>query len=366
VWISARTDGLPGAGTQADPFNGSTQAKFDGIFLSYMKAGTTSIAFHIGPGTFSAKGAWGGGWAMLDGWHIIGAGKDQTTIYQSGGAVGFNRPIFSYRTGHENNQSVEDLTVDCAYFRLGSLYPNGNFAAVQLSGSSFIRNVRVLHNSSLLDESFALCIIGTANDSIPNNAFIENCEVLNSGARVSAMAIVNYASLNPVPIYAQGGRITNCYVDSTAHNGAGPPAGFDGCEIRGCTLSGTFTGIYADTFPGKNILIVNNTITAPNAGIYLNDIGLSGVTVTGNTITTPYVSIAFESVVTNSVISSNRIIDAGGGDHLGVVLDKSGVNRITVTDNVVDASSIFLNTAVNVSSHNNLTPSGQLWIPNTY
>src|SRR5207302_10812344 len=31
VWIAVRSDGLPGSGTQADPYNGSTPEKFDGL-----------------------------------------------------------------------------------------------------------------------------------------------------------------------------------------------------------------------------------------------------------------------------------------------------------------------------------------------
>jgi len=52
VYISARSDGQAGTGAAADPFNGSTQEKFDGV-LAKLGPGTT---IHVGAGTFHTKG----------------------------------------------------------------------------------------------------------------------------------------------------------------------------------------------------------------------------------------------------------------------------------------------------------------------
>jgi len=52
VYIAARTDGKQGTGTAADPFDGSTQQKFDGVLATLGPATT----IHIGAGRFHTKG----------------------------------------------------------------------------------------------------------------------------------------------------------------------------------------------------------------------------------------------------------------------------------------------------------------------
>ena len=58
LWISKRTDGIKGCGTISDPFNGSTQAMFDGIMqeMATEFAGQM-VAIHLGPGEFETKGS---------------------------------------------------------------------------------------------------------------------------------------------------------------------------------------------------------------------------------------------------------------------------------------------------------------------
>ena len=313
-------------------------------------------------------GCWGGGWGMLDGWHIVGAGKDLTTIYQSGGTAAYNNQVFANVDGRRTGMSVEDLTIDCAYFRLHGAFPRGTFAGVQLSGQSYIRNVRVQNWGGDSAEAFALCIV-SYGPPWPDGAFIDNCDVINCAWQHStALLIASYGSMGPpwadAVTYAHGGSITNCYVNG-ARGGAHPPEGFDGGQISGCTFVGCYYSIYSDTFPSKNVSITNNVMSGQFHGIYFNNNNFSDITISGNTINVPWDGIALDNVVTNSVISNNRIMNPGGGTPFGIGLNGVGVSGTIVSDNVVDASSIFLNTSVNVSCHNNLTPAGALWIPNT-
>jgi hypothetical protein len=57
VWVAARTDGVAGTGTQGDPFDGSTQAKFDGVMhalpmpvLGISRSETTATATALSHG----------------------------------------------------------------------------------------------------------------------------------------------------------------------------------------------------------------------------------------------------------------------------------------------------------------------------
>ena len=81
VWISIRSDGLAGSGTQADPYDGSTMTKFDNLMTNFQSA--SALAIHLGAGTFRTKV--GHTWYVKASWAIDGEGIDVTTV-QVGGA----------------------------------------------------------------------------------------------------------------------------------------------------------------------------------------------------------------------------------------------------------------------------------------
>src|SRR2546423_2684242 len=83
VWIAMRTDGVAGTGTESDPYDGSTQVKFDALMNSF--ASYTTIL--LGPGTVETRGysdvALNGGhptWQPKAGMKILGSGIDVTFL----------------------------------------------------------------------------------------------------------------------------------------------------------------------------------------------------------------------------------------------------------------------------------------------
>src|ERR1700720_962871 len=80
VYIAARTDGLEGAGTKIDPFDGSTSTKLDAMLRS-ISNGTT---VHFGPGTFESAGFADDsdniGFTIKPGCKYVGAGTDRTSF----------------------------------------------------------------------------------------------------------------------------------------------------------------------------------------------------------------------------------------------------------------------------------------------
>jgi hypothetical protein len=52
VWIAQRSDGIAGSGTQTDPYDGSTLAKFDAL----MSGMALNTCVHLGPGEFETAG----------------------------------------------------------------------------------------------------------------------------------------------------------------------------------------------------------------------------------------------------------------------------------------------------------------------
>ena len=109
VWIAAdpnRTNS--GNGTQENPYDGSTQPKFDALLNSL----PPSVVINLLPGTFSTLGSGVGGNVLKEGWIIKGAGTDLTTVFlvqqPPGGA---EVTFFGFQSGQLHRIEVRDLTL---------------------------------------------------------------------------------------------------------------------------------------------------------------------------------------------------------------------------------------------------------------
>jgi hypothetical protein len=123
VWIAQRSDGLKGSGTLNDPYDGSTQARFDSV-MSGLSANTR---VHLGPGTFVTNGYSDEvtpGWQIQAGMKIVGSGMDVTTLQianrQTGSTsarvVAVGHALTAGSPSHANLvdfAEVSDLTIDC-------------------------------------------------------------------------------------------------------------------------------------------------------------------------------------------------------------------------------------------------------------
>ncbi len=115
IWVSTRTDGLPGTGTQSDPFDLSSPAKFDAFFAAryaaYYRDSSSydAVVFHFLPGNYASNST---GIMAVSGWQLIGAGQDSTVLkfpsvsYASSAA---KRPADV--TGVNTNWGSTDITV---------------------------------------------------------------------------------------------------------------------------------------------------------------------------------------------------------------------------------------------------------------
>jgi hypothetical protein len=127
IWIAVPTDGKRGDGSQRNPFDGSTQAKFDRLMESF----GPSTVIHLGPGVFQTNIVTRK-WRPRSGWKVKGAGTDVTTIQAVGNlsvagyfvAFGLDAgPSFAARS---DNVTVSDLTVDCNWAGIGPSAPVAN------------------------------------------------------------------------------------------------------------------------------------------------------------------------------------------------------------------------------------------------
>jgi len=123
IYLAPRQDGLPGTGKENDPYDVSTQPKFDTLFRKlYLSQG--AYEFHFAPGTYLTLGGWGNygydNWVALSNWKFYGAGIDRTVLKLAGyrylkpedkipAAAGVIGQAPWGRRGIE----VKDLTIDC-------------------------------------------------------------------------------------------------------------------------------------------------------------------------------------------------------------------------------------------------------------
>src|SRR5258708_9277291 len=93
VWIAVRTDGVAGTGTQNDPYDGSTQGKFDAL-MNAMPVPITSITFS---GTTAIVTAINHGFAALS--SVLIAGVTNSSSYNGTFTIlntGFTLNTFQY------------------------------------------------------------------------------------------------------------------------------------------------------------------------------------------------------------------------------------------------------------------------------
>ena len=176
VWIALRTDGLKGSGTASDPYDGSTQARFDGAMLTIAaQFPGQKVAIHLGPGEFTTAGfaeSGGNAWEIKAGMKILGSGREVTILKRTTGSSS------GYVLGHSLTSAADyfevcDLTMDCNL----TTTPSGGATsgAVRVLGNH-VRIARVRAKNwgcSLTNGTCHVFAVITANP--PGIPFVANC-----------------------------------------------------------------------------------------------------------------------------------------------------------------------------------------------
>lgn len=369
VWIAIREDRKRGSGTAEDPFDGSTQAKFDALLHARSIANTTNITIHLGPGIFQTTGSktWAsGGFFVGPGWKIIGVGMYNTTVQLSAypSAAGANGTIVldTSNTLNAAGAEVRDLTVDCNWSNLGAA-SGTKISAVSLHGNDCkIQRVRAINaygNNAAGAESFPL-VVGnyTTGGNYQNvtGALIENCVVSNfQGDYGTALFI----TADPSSTATTSGRMVGNRVfgpgyisGKTGLQGIG--AAGNGIEAVGNVISGCSHGLNIDTGSIDNFYVHNNFFYSCSA--YGVHIGISlgrfphaqGVRIEDNyvqlTTDNPSTPIGIHvdgsrSSQTNFVIARNRITyvvtNSRNTAQNGIGVD--AVTGLLIEQNTIDA-----------------------------
>ena len=349
VWVSLRNDGLAGTGTQTDPFDGTTQSRFDAV----MAAIPPNSAIHLGPGTFRTAVA--RPWLVKPGWSITGGGMDVTIVQLAGNASAITSvSCFSSDPNiSTDNVTISDLTIDCNWPELSQtavIGSNGEsktaVAASYIFGSNnVIERVHFMNaygSWGNLNESFGIAFASPLNADATNN-IIRNCRADfphgNYGAPFALHGRVGHPINNSAILSNTATGINDGLTNGFSSGGANL-AYHQNCLVADNTFIDCFGIAYQDTGTLKNLTVRNNTAVRAWYGV--------GVTLMNSAWTADGVSIT-----NNNINIQNRCVGAAS---YGVVFG----GNVTVVTNVLVDGNVFTSDITGLGL-NDIQPVADLW-----
>ena len=361
-------------GSLANPFDGSTQAKFDSI-MSQLTT-NQNITIHLLPGTYRTSGAYPHPWLLDSGTRLVGAGTDVTIIKlqdnpPSGAAAVVSKPATI-------EVEVRDMTVDCNGSTSSSQYvANG---VVLWGERSVIRRVKVINTIGVHSETFPIYIQPLNSDSTSNpngiGSLISECEVS------SVLGSAVWTSCSAIGIDAGEGTIEKCRVILPILTPAGTTNtttfAYNCANVKNLRLIGNYSqggseGFYADTQNCTNLLIADNIFKNCWAGIYLGYHDYADDVLIRNNIIEPNPTLTNTWVYGVAVVpnlqshcltirgNTVRWPDGQSGGSQVRAFDVRNYTGAIINDNVFDSSmALYSLNCTNLSVFNNHDLSGNL------
>jgi hypothetical protein len=367
VWISAVPSISGGSGTASDPYDGSTQTKFDSLMVNLQW--TPNLTIHLGPGTFRSNVVMVNRWVVQSGLVIQGAGMNTTTCQMMGNVAGVRWDVQFFKTNPNvstDNVVIRDLTVDCNWSELSLTADTvtggekwGSVYAISLAGSNnLIERVRQINSYGSwanLSECFGIHLTSSNTADATGNT-IRYCR--------AELPRGNYGA--PFALHGGGGHFlvnTAFYGNYAAGlNNGGSLVGFtsggvNGADLKDCRIhDNTFVdclgAYYQDTGTSERIQILNNKVVRGWLGV-----GFSGaqaswtkqdVNIAGNSFNLQnrvpnYGSASYglrigESASTNFSIAGNyfSFVTSGQGYKQFLTIDLGGSTDTTISKNTAD------------------------------
>jgi hypothetical protein len=307
VWVAKRTDFVAGSGTQNDPYDGSTLAKFDKLMRDSVG---TYTCVHLGPGEFETAGYYEGiggvFWQAKTGMRIVGSGIDVTTLKLLSAASSQR----AYAVAHQLSSSTVD------FFEISDLTINCNWS-MQAGASVAAGAVRIMGNHSRVvrvkvknwgvksggPSGFVVAMLtGDPTNGVNGvtNCGIEECIVAVGDQAPSAPGFVNVlhvggpeGATSAVEAFGLGPYIRNCFVDCgqaapfTNDFRALSMAWCKGGVVEGNQVHNTkYGGPYQTLTGARDLAVRNNTYRNVYKGPYwsMSSQGVQRLVVEGNSI----------------------------------------------------------------------------------
>jgi hypothetical protein len=315
VYLSTRTDGISGDGTINNPYDASTESKFDALIPTLPQSSTIVLL----AGTYYTKYTT---WPNFC--SVIGSGINNTKIVNSTlPSQAVAGPGYSVISIIGDNVTVSNLTIDCNWQNIKALMRK-NGAVFLMGRNCMIDRIRAINFGGDLTNGFeAFPLFITSGENNPNpipsligdrGCIIQNCIVSDlqpgaDGATGYATFIGisgdRYGSPSITPKDSSGIIKNNICIGPAVEGSAFTNVGgfgivlgaiYDHLEVSGNTLLNLAQGIYGDTWINKNLYVKNNffrncersiglTFGAPNNKT-------SNIIISENTIQVPLLSIS--------------------------------------------------------------------------
>jgi hypothetical protein len=338
-----RTDGLPGIGTQLDPYNGSTPAKFDALMSNFRY--TPNLGIHlVGSGPFRTSA--GHNWFVRSGWVISGDGMYSTTIQMVGSAAGLHYDVDVFKSDPNlstDNVTIQNLTIDCNWAELSqtaSTGPGGEKSiktgGVILWGSNnLIDHVRCINSYGSFEqgmEEFTIMLVASRFTNATNDV-IQYCRV--ESPRGTHMAPFGLTGWNSTFIrFITNSKVIGCTAVGV-NNGLGSTFSHHvvGFASGGVNMSNV-----------KNVTIDSNTFIDCLGAAYIDCGYCDGLTVTNNTVIRGWDGVGIGNsglpdcrknilIRGNNINVQNRIIN---GNNNGILLNAvAPSSNVTIDNNTI-------------------------------
>jgi hypothetical protein len=369
-WVSALPNSNPTpTGTIADPYDGSTQPKFDSV----MNGISANSTIHLLGGTYYTKGEWG--FSVKTGQKILGSGMDITTVVLTNtgtSTIFYNAGGGAWGTGIE----ISDLTCDA---NAQNLAPSNTYAAIWIQGpGTKIRRVKAkgLAHGTIPPTSEVFGITCTAPDGVnAEEVVVEDCVVMPpvSGSVCSSIAVWagsnSYVSARFSGNWIYGTNTTSVDAFNLCHS-------YNSLVTGNHIINATW-GIYSDSGGNTNLTVVDNSFRNVNLGVALLSTAHQHLYFAGNTFELAQVTnswtAAFWGAFINEKIIGNTIKAYGtAGTSCYAFLSDSTTNVI-IADNSIDNKFLwyFLG-CTNATLHDNvdlfgnfISPTNQIELPNS-
>lgn len=274
-WLAPGGESASGTGTAADPWKTPKPEDFDRR-LREIPANST---IHFAGGVFETHG-WGSpgqqGFLVKDGWTLVGAGREQTTLRLVGCMAdaptnsGVGRVLFSGWGPAVERVAVRDLTIDCNYPGVAERMKRTELtlSAIVLMGREFrIERVRAIRAAGKRNvpgvnpESFIIGLSPRDDSTDATGFFVEDCEVSQfAGGQCSAIDLLGTGGKNGATGAFRRNRVL---LGGTGGEFAFGAHGTREFVIEQNTTRGAARVFNWDTAaPGKNLLIRSNEFLA--------------------------------------------------------------------------------------------------------
>jgi len=340
VWISAQPVANGGTGTSSNPYDGSTQVKFDALMVSFQN--TPNLTIHLGAGTFRSNITASGRWTVRSGWVIQGAGMYATTCQMMGVLTGkhWGMQFFTSPNGFStDNVVIRDLTVDCNWPELSSTADMGAggekwgaIFAIALGGSNNlierVRHINSRGSAANATEAFGIHVGAPSTGDATGN-IIRYCRAeLPQGNYGAAFGLQGWVN-GSITRYVTNSSVYGNYVagqnngTATGFTTGGVNAAFiKNCQIHDNAFFDCQSIYYQDTGSIDGLQILNNKLVRGWLGI--------GLVAGGDpTWTNKNVNIAG-----NSLNIQNRIAPYGSAGY-GIQIGGPTPSNISITGNYI-------------------------------